>query len=97
MKINTQGIAAPDSSFKPTPTARLNPNVWPQENFVSRRACMLVFMVGVLTTYLGIANSGLLPWRISVATTILALVTFMPGAWLTERLFRNYIHAPPGT
>jgi hypothetical protein len=58
------------------------------------RTCMLVFVVGALTTYLGIANSGLLPWRISIATTVLALVTFIPGAWLTERLFRSNFHAP---
>ena len=61
------------------------------------RACMLVFVVGALTTYLGMANSGLLPWRLSVATTILALATFIPGAWLTERLFRNNAYLPQGT
>ncbi len=58
---------------------------------------MLVFVVGALITYLGMANSGLLPWRLSVATTILALVTFIPGAWLTERLFRNNAYLPQGT
>lgn len=55
------------------------------------RATALVFMVGALTTYVGIANSGLLPWRISAATTLLALVTFIPGAWLAHYLMKNHI------
>lgn len=53
------------------------------------RACALVFIVGALTTYLGIANSGLLPWGISVATTLLALVVFVPGAWLVHALLKG--------
>jgi len=53
------------------------------------RASALVFVVGALTTYLGIANSGLLPWRISLATTLLAFVVFVPGAWLTHRVLRS--------
>jgi len=52
------------------------------------RASALIAMVGVVTTYFGIANSGLLPWSISAATTLLALVTFVPGAWLVDRLLR---------
>ncbi len=35
-----------------------------------------------MTTYLGIWNSGLLPGQLAAATTILAFVTFIPGAWL---------------
>jgi len=37
------------------------------------RATTLVFAVGAFTTYLGIANSGLLPWGVSAATTLFAL------------------------
>lgn len=58
------------------------------------RATALVFTVGALTTYVGIANSGLLPWTIAAATTLLALVTFVPGAWLAHALMRN--HVGPG-
>jgi hypothetical protein len=46
--------------------------------------------VGALTTYLGIANSGLLPWGLSAATTLLALVTFIPGAWLVHALLKEH-------
>jgi hypothetical protein len=71
---------------------------WLYESLVSRygrtvgtaaRATALVFVVGAFTTYLGIANSGLLPWRASAATTLLALATFVPGAWLTHVLMRR--------
>jgi hypothetical protein len=55
------------------------------------RATALVFTVGALTTYVGIANSGLLPWTIASATTLLALVTFVPGAWLAHALMKNRI------
>jgi uncharacterized membrane protein len=54
------------------------------------RATALVFAVGALTTYVGIANSGLLPWTLAAATTLLALVTFVPGAWLAHALMRNH-------
>lgn len=54
------------------------------------RATTLVFAVGALTTYLGIANSGLLPWGLSAATTLLALVTFVPGAWLVHALLKKH-------
>lgn len=57
------------------------------------RASVLVFIVGAFTTYLGIANSGLLPWRLSVATTLLALAVFVPVAWLVHRLMRTAVAA----
>jgi hypothetical protein len=38
----------------------------------------------------GIANSGLLPWGLSAATTLLALVTFIPGAWLVHALLKGH-------
>ena len=57
------------------------------------RASALVFVVGAFTTYLGIANSGLLPWGLAAATTLLAFVVFMPGAWLVERLMRGHAGA----
>lgn len=55
------------------------------------RATALVFVVGALTTYLGIANSALLPWGLAVAATLLALVVFVPGAWLTHTLMRRSV------
>jgi hypothetical protein len=57
------------------------------------RACALVFVVGAFTTYLGIANSGLLPWGLAAATTLLALVVFVTGAWLVDRLMRGHVGA----
>lgn len=32
---------------------------------------------------------GLLPWGLSAATTLLALVTFIPGAWLVHALLKE--------
>jgi len=58
------------------------------------RATALVFAVGALTTYVRIANSGLLPWTLATATTLLALVTFVPGAWIAHALMRR--HVDPG-
>jgi hypothetical protein len=49
------------------------------------RITALVFLVGAFTTYLGIANSGFLPWTLALATTLLALLVFIPGAWLVHR------------
>lgn len=57
------------------------------------RASALVFVVGAFTTYLGIANSGLLPWGLAAATTLLAFVVFIPGAWLVDRLMRGHVGA----
>ena len=59
------------------------------------RASALVFVVGAFTTYLGIANSGLLPWGLAVSTTLLAFVVFVPGAWLVDRLMRGHVGATP--
>ena len=55
------------------------------------RASALVFVVGAFTTYLGVANSGLLPWDLAAATTLLAFVVFLPGAWLVDRLMRGHV------
>jgi len=53
------------------------------------RATALVFVVGALTTYLGIANSALLPWGLAASATLLALAVFAPGAWLAHALMRR--------
>lgn len=50
------------------------------------KAALIVFIAGAFTAYLGIANSGLLPWPISLYTTIVAFVAVFPGAWLVDRL-----------
>ncbi|HSD70047.1 MAG TPA: hypothetical protein VLB07_10860 [Woeseiaceae bacterium] len=55
------------------------------------RAILLVFLVGAFTTYLGIANSAFLSWTLAAATTLLALVVFLPGAWLVDRLLRDHV------
>ena len=56
------------------------------------KAAFVVFLVGVFTTYLGTANAGLLPWSISFYTTVLAFVTFVPGAWLMHHLLKGELH-----
>ena len=53
------------------------------------KAALLIWAVGVMTTYVGIANSGLLPAKLSMATSLLALVSFLPAAWVVHR-FSNY-------
>lgn len=55
------------------------------------RATALVFVVGALTTYLGVANSAFLSWSLAAATTLLAFVVFLPGAWLVDRLLRGHV------
>src|SRR5258705_10470118 len=47
---------------------------------------IIVWLGGVPMTYLGLVNGGYLPAGISVATTILALVTFLIVAPLLPRL-----------
>ena len=50
------------------------------------KSAMFIFVVCVATTYFAIANSAFLPWKISIYPTILALATFIPGAWMMHRL-----------
>jgi len=47
---------------------------------------MIVWLGGVPMSYLGLVNGGYLPAGVSVATTILALVTFLLVAPLLPRL-----------
>ena len=53
------------------------------------RCVGVVFVMGVFIPYLGVANSGLLPWTISMATTGWALLTFVPVIWLLPRIVGN--------
>lgn len=60
------------------------------------RPLVLALLTGVLTwlggvpmTYLGIVNSGYLPANVAVATSLLALVTFVVTAPLMPRLIRS--------
>lgn len=53
----------------------------------SLRASFVVWLVGAMTTYLGIANAGLLPIGLSVATTTLALAAFIPAAWIVCQVY----------
>ncbi|HSJ62930.1 MAG TPA: hypothetical protein VK922_03380 [Gemmatimonadaceae bacterium] len=52
------------------------------------QAALLVWAVGAMTTYLGVWNSGLVPGGLAVATTLLALVTFVPTSWVVARLLK---------
>lgn len=55
------------------------------------RATILVFVVGAFTTLLAIANSAFLPWSLAAATTLLALVVFLPGAWLVHYMLKDHV------
>lgn len=52
-------------------------------------AALAIWGVGVVPAYLGIANSGLLPAELCVATTLVGLVASLPTAWLVQRLLRE--------
>jgi len=45
-------------------------------------AALAVWAVTVVPTYLGIANSGLLPVGLATATTVVGVVSAIPTAWL---------------
>jgi hypothetical protein len=52
----------------------------------SLRAGLFVAIVGGITTYFGIANSGFIPWRLALASFVLVLATKLPLAVLAGRL-----------
>jgi hypothetical protein len=45
-------------------------------------AALAVWLVAVVPTYLGIANSGLLPLGLAFATTVVGFFACIPTAWL---------------
>jgi len=45
-------------------------------------AALVVWAVTVVPTYLGIANSGLLPVGLAAATTVVGVVSAIPTGWL---------------
>lgn len=45
-------------------------------------AALAVWAVTLVPTYLGIANSGLLPISLAAATTVVGLVSAIPTGWL---------------
>jgi len=55
----------------------------------SMGAGLLVSIVGGITTYFAVANSGFIPWRLAVASFALVLATKIPFAlmagWMLER------------
>jgi hypothetical protein len=56
---------------------RLASPAWPRSKLALALLCgVIVWLGGVPMTYLGLVNGGYLPGGISVATTVLALVTF---------------------
>jgi hypothetical protein len=58
-------------------------------------AAAWVWLVGAMTTYLGVWNSGFVPGRLAIATTLLALVLFVPAAWLVSRLLAPTMEGGP--
>lgn len=53
------------------------------------RAAMVIWVLAVVIPYLGIVRIGWLPPGVVVATSVLALVSFLPAAWLTARYYRD--------
>jgi len=52
-------------------------------------AALVIWAISVVPTYLGIANSALLPAGLAAATTLVGLVASVPTAWLVWKiLFR---------
>jgi hypothetical protein len=51
-------------------------------------AAVVVWAVSVVPTYLGIANSALLPAGLAAATTVVGIVSAVPTAWLVWRWLR---------
>jgi hypothetical protein len=51
-------------------------------------AALAVWAISVVPTYLGIANSALLPVDLAVATTLVGLVASVPTGWLVWRWLR---------
>jgi hypothetical protein len=53
-------------------------------------AALVVWAISVVPTYLGIANSALLPAGLAAATTLVGLVASAPTGWLVwKTLFRQ--------
>jgi len=52
-------------------------------------AALAVWAVTVVPTYLGIANSGLLPFDLAAATTVVGVVSAIPTAWLVWKWLRE--------
>ncbi len=52
----------------------------------SLRAGLFVSLVGGITTYFAIANSGFIPWKLALASFVLVLATKLPLAVLAGRL-----------
>ena len=43
------------------------------------------WLATVAVVYLAVVNSKLLPWQVSVKTSLLALILFIPAVWLLPR------------
>lgn len=57
-------------------------------SFGSALKLTLVFYFATLVImYLAIVNSRLLPWEVSLKTTLLGLVLALPAAWILPRVF----------
>ena len=56
------------------------------------RAALVIWILGVVVPYLGIVRIGWLPAGIVAWTSALALVSFVPAAWLTVRFYREPEH-----
>jgi hypothetical protein len=55
----------------------------------SLRAGLFVSLVGGVTTYFAIANSGFVPWRLALASFLLVLATKLPLAVLAGRMLER--------
>jgi hypothetical protein len=61
-------------------------------SFVAAFKFVVVYWLATVgTMYLAIVNSRLLPWEVSLKTSLLALVLFLPAAFILPRVFKAAI------
>jgi hypothetical protein len=53
------------------------------------RASLVIWVLAVAVPYLGIVRIGWLPVGVVVATSLVALVGFVPAAWMTMQFYRK--------
>ena len=53
------------------------------------RAALVIWLLGVAVPYLGIVRIGWLPAGVVAETCAVALISFVPAAWLTVRFYRE--------
>ncbi len=59
-------------------------------------AAAVIWLIGVAVPYIGIVRIGWLPCGVTVATSVVAAVSFFPAAWITYRFYHDAQVKPRG-